>query len=528
MVIISFQDFQAGKEFPQIHQHEHLAEYCYKIEVEVTPSSKLTKASTGEQIAVVLSSLINSGGGVMIIHPVTAAQNNIDLDACKDDIVRLITQQEIWIPEDVFKGTICTTKNEVEKEIYFFTNKTGHLVIPNYNAYDIKQNHPEPIVSNNELMRLIRTCTCINDTICEKHKELTTESQILSRLPHRDRLIANKSFPALESDSETHFYRNYQLNDRSLADVLNTQSVQCEILELVSALANTEGGSVFLGVTNTATPTVEGYRLTENEQTCTEQCISDILTGRNNGSMTIWGYPHIDSTHYWKTFIHEVFSDERKVIEICVRNCPGGMFSALPVWLDIKDTGEIYQVDSFAEWKERVLRGTLDLFHDDETDPYGKHLKSKEMVDNMDKGTLPDLNMAPTGSLSMIQESPEQTTSSSEFHWWVSDDGVVAESLQFDQCCSKELADRDMDISTTFSTFPPTEAIIERFASIGCLQDTLKNILQEHKGDNGVAVFMENVPDIMHTILKGYTYEDHIFDLVIIKKKTASCACHHF
>ncbi len=133
VVVFLFQDLQPGKEFPQIHHHEDLAEYCYKIEAEVTPSGKLTKARTGEQIAMVLSALINSGGGVLIIHHVTAAGHNVDLHACKEDIVHLITQQEIWIPEDVFKDTICITNNEVEKEIYFFTNKTTHVVTHNSN-----------------------------------------------------------------------------------------------------------------------------------------------------------------------------------------------------------------------------------------------------------------------------------------------------------------------------------------------------------------------------------------------------------
>ena len=511
---VFFQDFQAGKEFPEIHQHEHLAEYCYKIDAEVTPSGKLTKVRTVQQIAMVLSALINSGGGVMIIRLVSSAEDNIDMDACKEDIVHVITEQEMWIHEDVFKGTVCISKNERENEMYFFTNKPINMVTHNYNAYDLKQSHPESIVSNTELLRVIRTCTCINETICEKHKDLATQSQILSVLPNRNRLVANQPFPALESGSETHFYRNFQLNYRSLADVLNTQSVRCEILELVSALANTKGGSIFLGVTNTATPTVVGYGLGEDDMKCTEDRISDILTGRNPGPVTIWGHPQIDSTHYWKTFIHDLVSDERKVIEICVKHCPGGMFCALPVWLDIKDTGEIYQVDSFYEWEKQVLRGTSVSFLDDETDPYRKHLKSEEMVD---KDTSPDLSMTATETSGMIQESPEQTASSSEFHWWLSDDSVVAESLRFDQCCSKDLADRDMTISTAFSTFPPTAAIIERFARIACLQDTLWGILHGHKGDSGIAVFIEKVPDTMHTIMKDVSHEDHVIDLVILK-----------
>ena len=489
------------------------------MEAEVTSNSKLATARTGEQIAMVLSALVNSGGGVLILHLVTKA-GDVNLDMCLNDVVRLITQQETGISKNVFSKTISVTKNEVGKEIYFFADKTTHLVTHNSNAYDIKQSNPECIVDNN-IVDVIRTCSCLNDTICEKHKDLATESVILSRLPNTNRLILNQSFPALDSDSETHFYRYYQLNRRSLADVLNTQSVQCEILELVSALANTNGGSIFLGVTNTATPTLEGYWLTENDQKCTEQCISDILTGRNRVLVTIWGQPQIESTHYWKTFIHDVFVDN-KVIEIRVNKCSGGMFCALPVCLDIKDTGEIHQIDSFAEWKKQVLQSTgmSDSSHDDDSECYDKHFERTEMTD---KDTPPDSDMPPpTGTPSTIPKPHKQTVSSSQFCWWLSDDdGVVAESLQFDQCCSKELADSVMDISTSFSTFPPTEAISERFANIEHLDDILKEILQEHQGDNGVAVFMENVPDAVLPIygtLKHVTPVHHVFDLVIVKE----------
>ncbi len=481
----------------------------------MTARSKLTNVSTGERIAMVLSALINSGGGVMIIHLVTPAGHNIDLDACKEDIVHLITQQEVWIPEDVFKGTICITKNEAEKELYFFTHNTTHSVTHNSHAYYLEQSNPKSIISQDTLKGMIGTCTCVNDTFCKTHKDVAAKSHIKSVLPNPETLRLNQSFPRLESDSETHFYRNYPLNGQSLPDILNTPSVQCEILELVSALANTNGGSIFLGVTNTDAPTVEGYRLTE---TCIKQHISDVLTGRNRESVTIWGNPHIKSECYWKFFTHNVVGDQRKVIEIRVNKCPGGMFCALPVYLDINDTGEIYQVDLFAKWKQQLLQGTSDPLHDEETDHYHKHFERSK---NVDKNLPPDVNISLTGTSSMTQEPTRKTTRSPEFCWWLSDDGVVAESLRFDQCCSKELADSEMAISTPFSTFPSTEAIIERFANFEGLEDSLKEILQDHKGDNGVAVFIESLPDTIHTLLKGDTYEGHVLDLVILKKNQA-------
>ncbi len=466
--------------YPEPYQHGLLAEYCYRLDVEVTSSSKIASVMTAEHIAMVLSALINSGGGVLVIHLVTTAED-ISLDTCRKDIVDLITHEEIWIPENVFNDTICSTKNEAENEICFFTNKTSHLVTHNSNAYYFKESNPESIVNKDALMEVIRTCTCVNDTICEKHKDLAEKSQILSTVSSTDTLYANQLFPLLESESDTHIFRNYQLNDRSLPDVMNAQSVQCEILELVSALANTKGGSIFLGVTNRATPTVKGYNLTENDQKYTEHHISDILTGRMPGPVTIWGHSQIESTHYWKTFFHNVVGDDRKVIEIRVNLCPGGMFCALPVCLDIKDTGEIYHLESFPEWRQRVLHGTSSSFRD---------------------------------------KPAEQTIGSSQFCWWLSGDGVLTESLRFNQSCVMELADSEMDISTALSTFPPIEAILERFANIERLDDTLKDILHEHQCHHGVAVFIENVADTLpiYAKLKDVTPACHVFDLVILQK----------
>ena len=507
--------------FPERHKHGNLAEYCYKLEVEVTSKSKLATVRTGETIAMMLSALINSGGGVLLIHPVTKAGDTHDmcLSNCQKDIVDLITQQEKWIPDDVFTDSTNCIKNEDEKELYFFVSKTTHLVTLCSNASYLKQSTPESIVDYNALMGILRACTCENNTCCEKHKELATQSQVLSMIPNRKILDAHELFPVPESDSETHLYRNYQINDRSLPDVLKTQSVQCEILDLVSALANTKGGSIFLGVTNTATPTVEGYRLTEKDEKFTEQCICDMLTGKNPGAVAFWGDPHVKSKHYWKTFLHNVNGDDnlKKVIEIRVNKCPGGMFCALPVFLDIRDTGEIYQLYSFSEWKKRFIHSATDSINDEETDDYHKHFVISEMTD---QDMTPELVIPPTGT-SIV---PKTATESGGFPfcWWASDGGLVSESLQFDKCCAKELAESEIDISTAFATFPPIEAVTERFAHIKHLEDTLNKILKEHQCHNGVAVFLENLPDTtlpVYAALKEVTSVYHIFDIVILKER---------
>ena len=504
--------------YPERDQQGTLAEYCYYIEAEVTSNSKLTTVRTAENIAMVLSALINSGGGVLVVGLVTQARD-IHLDACQEDIFIHIAKQEKWIPEGVFTDTISCTKNEPKKEIYFFASKAPQLVTHNSNAYYLIQRNPERIVENDVLIGMLRTCTCENDAVCEKHKGLATKNQIVSTLANAEALTVNQLLSVPQSD-ETYFYRNYGLNNRSLCDVLSTQSVQCEMLELVSALANTKGGSIFLGVTNTATPTVEGYRLNENDETITANRISDILAGTNPGSVTISGEGSGGSRLYWKIFLHNVVGSDtvKKVIEIRVEKCPGGMFCALPICLDIGYSGEIYQLNSFAEWKKRLGQCTTESRKDEESDSYHKHFESRESTD---QDTSPGFNMQPEETLLAATRSKKEAVSSSEFCWWRSD-AVPAESLQFDKCCSKELAEGQMNIFAKFSTFPPLEAVIERHNGIAHLEDTLKKIFQEHQSHAGVAVIMENVPDCtlpIYASLKDLTPVYHVFDVVLLKEK---------
>ncbi len=56
-------------------------------------------------------------------------------------------------------------------------------------------------------------------------------------------------------------YKAYSLQGRTPCEVLKSTSAQDEIRKIVSALANGDGGSLLLGVTDTDTPVVKGFTL---------------------------------------------------------------------------------------------------------------------------------------------------------------------------------------------------------------------------------------------------------------------------
>ncbi len=151
--------------YPERHQYRNLAEYCYTIEAEVAANSKLTTAKTGEMIAMTLVALVNSGGGLLVIPVVTKA-GDVYLDNCEIEIIRLITQQEKWIPEDLFNNHVNCEKNATANELHFFVHavsKTTQLVTYHSNSFCMKHNHPESIVNNDELVGMVNVCTCENE-----------------------------------------------------------------------------------------------------------------------------------------------------------------------------------------------------------------------------------------------------------------------------------------------------------------------------------------------------------------------------
>ncbi len=57
----------------------------------------------------------------------------------------------------------------------------------------------------------------------------------------------------------------------------------------------------------------------------------------------------------------------------------------------------------------------------------------------------------------------EKSTASRVFQWWIAtNDAVIGESLKFDHCCTKELADDVFDMASPFGLFPPIGAVIKR------------------------------------------------------------------
>ncbi len=466
----------------------------------------------------VLSALMNASGGLLILSLNSLTSNTaLDLDAFQKHLT-----EETLIPQSLFMDCVKVSEDRDKAEIYLFVCNAKRLVTASPNAYRLDGRYVALLTDNDKISKLLQYCSCEDDFICTRHEDMSTSDPLSSLLPGTDQLKVGHPFPSVSRA----LYRHYQLNSRSLVEVLNTRSVMCEIMDLASALANTKGGSIFLGVTDMEdvehSIAVKGYAVSGTDEYCVKS-VTDIITGKDAFGKAIWEHPKLDSSTYWKVFLHDVTGEEgmRKVIEIRIRKCPGGMFVDLPICLYIDDPGQIYCLSSFDEWKSQRKSEELELESEEVELDFYRHFVSATNEDTSPEEGTSQLSTAAVAAADAAASTLEDTaTTSPEFCWWQHEDSVISESLQFDMCCAKDLADNVIDIKTKFSVFPSIEAVTER-QETESLKEALQSLVEEHeKQGRGAAVVIEG---LRHVEIETYLplgkipSEHHICDFVVVK-----------
>ncbi len=401
---------------------QDMGEYYFKLRVSVhqRPRNNILALYDVEEIAMLISALMNSSGGVLSLTLDSSdSAPGVNLDTCIKEIARVIQQHGNSISERIFKSCVIC-KSRGKNEIQIFVNKASQLVTLCSSAHSFTETSPVPISDSNELAKLVMCCLCEGKSKCEHHEDAQQRGSVISGLTDTKMFQLDQPFPVSDFSGDYCLYKNYQLNERLLADVLSTPSVQCEILELVSALANTNGGNIFVGVTNSEPPITRGYMVSKRDERYLKTCISKLLTGGNTGPRTIWANSDEEPKSYWDVFFHPLSSADcqRKVVEIRVNECPGGMFCALPECFDITAVGQVVQLKTFAEWKKRLIQTTV-LTQSPESNDFGKHFKEHENPKEKDAVDLSSESAATPGD-----EMSSSQQSSPEFPWWIPDDDV--------------------------------------------------------------------------------------------------------
>ncbi len=432
------------------------------------PRNDRCSVLVAEEIAIVISAMMNTSGGVLEVQIDTENLMHdglceTELKVFESHIVRIIATQENWIPKRLFSSCVKSCVQGTSK-ICFFVNRSSDLITHHTCAYTCEDGEAKLITDHDVTCRMLRECYYKGENKCRYHKDRQyRHDELKSALPDTEKLIIDTGLPnALRPQ---YVCRYYQLHEQPMTEVLCTQSIRNDIKELVSALANTGGGSIFLGVTYTDTHVVKGYTLGAISKQQLKECLSRIINGQTDMDITIWStVNHVQASYEdktnetWKLFFHQVYSVsgsyvDRDVIEIRVRKCPGGMFCALPLCYEVSHCGDIIPLNDFEEWKEKMLL----TYKSESKEVVGKfedHFSQEVMIDADLPSEVEHPAEQTAGILPTMVEN-EVTNAPEVFQWWLNNnDAVISESLCFYQCCARELASEAMDIQKPFMFSP--------------------------------------------------------------------------
>ncbi len=377
-----------------------IGEYYY--EISINPSRNgCCKVHVVERIAVVISAMLNTSGGVLElqIEP-GACISQLSLEKVENTLVRIITAQEKWIPHYLFAKYVERYIQWQINRIYFFVNKASHLVTHCYNAYSTNHGEIKLITDYNVSYSMVCECSFPEQ---EPRKNHNNQQEVHSAVLDTEHLEKDTCLPV--KVGEKYLCRAYNFRSRTLVEVLNTQSVSRDIKEMVSALANTSGGSIFLGVAYSDVPQVKGYKWNGNSSSEIEELLSEIIDGTDRSGITIWSSVS-SAKKKWKVFIHPVSGgkEDTRLTEIRVQGCPGGMFCSMPLCYMISYSGDILPLNRFEEWKEKIIQTPNQPLR--ERGPYETHFSDALNDEEVKEADLPvDVMVRQDKMSSKVQET---------------------------------------------------------------------------------------------------------------------------
>ncbi len=453
-----------------------------------------------------MSALMNTSGGVLVVCiNAGKCQQHVVLVDCADKIMHIIREDEKWIPEmNCEKFIHRYIPPRESREIVYFIAKAKHFVTHSINAYHYDRNEVKPLLDYDSLCTILRGCSCTSANMCQHHHQNDTE--------FTSAVVLNFDMPFSRKKGRTCKYKDYLLQHRSLRDVLGPASVKNEIKKIVSALANGNGGSLFLDVTDTDPPIVKGYARVDLEEA--EMLLSDVIDMENDTRVSIWSNVTLDKKQ-WEVLFHPVSGspDDRIVIEIRVQQCTGGMFCAMPVGFVINASGEISVLTDFWEWKDALLQ--ISKVELKENITVGEHLEEETEI-APGSSIVQDTNSSDT-----ISDAPrhvEDTGGDKVFQWWATDsDDVITKSYSFNHCCARDLAEEVMDTRTPFTFFPSAEAVTERNRDLTGLQIAILDIADRYKDEIGAGVIIEHMDEPSNE-LSQISEGHHVYNIAILRQ----------
>ncbi len=249
-----------------------------------------------------------------------------------------------------------------------------------------------------------------------------------------------------------------------------------ELLANVSAFANTDGGSLILGVKESGKhPVVRGFETSDTQaqeeielSRYLDQSLSDCIWSGNNNNQPVRGTD-------WDVFYHDVIHQGgklRKIIEVRVPRHRGGMFLKPPSCYVLNDSGGLVTLPTFGNWLEHFSPPPASTRNEGKRNQLESHIKvspehhehaeiPKGKGDSSQESSSTQSNKANKDNL---PESMEAQSNDFKLHKTFEGDEILIEvhELNLLDCCTAKMANYLDTHQGQKVWYPSVEAILTK------------------------------------------------------------------
>ncbi len=334
---------------------KEFAEYTFKTEIylDKCPTDAVNRI---KQIATWMTALMNASGGLILLY-----SNIPGSDKKRDRWVMDFESHLVnkWISESILQELVMYQYLEKDGRlcIYIFVCRSRHLVTFNFHAHGRLATGIRPIKDIHRIQQMMHEPhTSASGKACE--------SEIGKILAEDHAFTIGDVIPATYRESETmefkHCYevaseKTLEKKELPLFRIDKLKERLGEYLKYLSAFANTQGGSLVLGVEEGGKfPVVRGFPVIQNQE-AEERQLTEYLQQKLD--QCIWhGDPNYKPVmgQDWNVFYHMVIEEdgtERKMIEVRIAKHSGGMFLQSPVYYVVDKNGTMGEKGYFSDWK---------------------------------------------------------------------------------------------------------------------------------------------------------------------------------